>query len=141
MSTETPTLRQQFIDAVRTASDFEGVAATYDRVVHQGLHVLTQCPYHEEPTPSMAIEPQLQLGRCWMCMAQGDVIWLVMEHEDICLRDAVCMLAERAEIEEFEVPTNIEWLPEDLQRPRSMPDSQRKVLNIKYFDAPRRLKI
>ena len=47
MSTESPTLRQQFIDAVRTASDFESVAALYSRVVHQGLHVLTQCPYHD----------------------------------------------------------------------------------------------
>lgn len=138
MSTESSPLRQQFIDAVRAASDLESVAATFERVVHQGPHILTQCPCHAEPTPSLAIETELRLVRCWMCLATGDVIWLVMEHEDICLRDAVRLLATRAGMT---VPPDLKWALEDLQRPRATPDSQRKVLNIKYFDAPRRLRI
>ena len=82
-------LRERFIDAVQDASEFETIAGLYNHIVRQGHRAFTPCPCHNDTTPSLSIDQDAQVGRCWLCLAQGDVFWLVMTHEDLCYRDAV----------------------------------------------------
>ena len=133
-------LRERFIDAVQDASEFESVAGLYNHIVRQGHRAFTPCPCHTDTTPSLSIDQDAQVGRCWLCLAQGDVFWLVMTHEDLCYRDAVHFLADRAGIKE---PAGVTWTANQLRRPRATtePDSRRLVLSLRSFQSPRRLRI
>jgi DNA primase len=140
MKTEQVGSREQFVRAVRLASDFERTAASYDRVVQQGLRAFALCPNHEGHSPSLSIDHGRQVGRCWLCLAKGDVFWLVMAHEQICYRDAVRSLARIANIEE---PDDIQWTAKDLRSPSSVHLSPlgRPPLTMQLLEVPRRLKV
>ncbi|MFK7821132.1 MAG: CHC2 zinc finger domain-containing protein [Planctomycetaceae bacterium] len=140
MKTEQAGSREQFIIAVRKVTDFERTASRYDRVVQQGLRAFACCPNHDDRSPSLSIDHSQQVGRCWMCLAKGNVFWLVMAHERICFRDAVQSLARLAGLEE---PVDIEWLPNDLRHLATvhLSPSGKSPLTMRSLEVPRRLRV
>ena len=136
-------LRERFISRVREAADIEAIASVYGRVAHQGRRALTPCPCqigNAAPVPSLILDQHVQSGKCWLCMAQGDVFWLLMEHERICFRDAVHLLAEQFGIVE---PAGTTWSTLQKRRPPATtePGSHRPPLSLQSFEAPRELRI
>ncbi len=143
-SPDSQRLRDEFVASVRDASDIEAVAAPYGQIAHHGVHSLTPCPCQrhstERPAPSLFLDQDEQVGKCCLCLAKGDAFWLVMEHEQICYRDAVRLLASRHDVDE---PADITWSAAHKRRPQSKtePDSLRNPLTLRSFESPRRLKI
>lgn len=84
----------------------ESVALT---AVHGGREFVGLCPFHDDHNPSMRVYPQRQSFRCWSCKTGGDVFTFVMEREKIGFREALVILAQRANIA----------LPERSEGPRS----------------------
>ncbi len=136
-------LRERFISQVREAADMEAIASVYGRVAYQGRRALTPCPCqigNTAPVPSLILNRHAQSGKCWLCMAQGDVFWLLMEHERICFRDAVHLLAEQYQIAE---PAGTTWSASQKRRPHATtePGSHRPPLSLQSLEAPRELRI
>ena len=60
----------------------------------------SNCPFHEERTPSFVIFPDTQTWRCFgACVEGGDVISFVMKIEKIDFQQAIKLLADSAGIE------------------------------------------
>ena len=136
-------LRERFILQVREAADMEAIAAAYGRVAYQGQRALTPCPCqigNAAPVPSLILNQDAQSVKCWLCMAQGDVFWLLMEHECICFRDAVHLLAQQLRIVE---PVGTTWSAPQKRRPPATTESglHRPPLSLQSFEAPRELRI
>lgn len=93
------------------------------------------CPFHDDHSPSMYVNPTLGIYKCFACGAGGDVFKFVQEHEKIDFNAAVKWVAdfcsfelpsvgnpERAEItEERELVRKLnelacEWFEEQLTR-------------------------
>lgn len=56
------------------------------------------CPFHQEKTPSLSIDPARGLYHCFGCGKSGDVFGWVQETQGVGFSDAVELLARRAGI-------------------------------------------
>src|SRR3984893_4142395 len=57
------------------------------------------CPFHDERTPSFAIDPAQKVYHCFGCQASGDVFTFVQETEGVDFKGALELLAERYGVE------------------------------------------
>ena len=57
------------------------------------------CPFHDDHNPSLTISPERQSYKCWSCGAGGDCFTFVMETDKVGFREALEMLAQRANVE------------------------------------------
>ena len=72
-----------------------------------GSQFRTNCPFHNEKTPSFYVTPHMQRYKCFGCGATGDAIGWMMNYQNLPFPDAIRELAKRAGvpiIEEAEDP-------------------------------------
>ena len=84
---------------VREASDIVAIIGERSPVKQRGRDFWCCCPIHNEKTPSLKIDPAVQLWHCFGCGEGGDVFGFVMKTEDMSFPEAVRRLAERAHID------------------------------------------
>jgi DNA primase len=56
------------------------------------------CPFHDDHTPSLNVDPERQIYKCFSCGAGGDIFDFVMNRERLGFREALEALAQRARI-------------------------------------------
>ncbi len=54
----------------------------------------TNCPFHQDKTPSLIVNEAFQNYKCWGCGATGDLINFVMNYENVSFVEALTKLAE-----------------------------------------------
>ena len=60
---------------------------------------MCRCPWHDDRSPSLTINPSRQSWKCWVCNIGGDIFSWVMRKENCTFREALEMLADRANIQ------------------------------------------
>jgi DNA primase len=83
---------------VKEASDIVDVVGTYVALRQQGARYKGLCPFHQDHNPSFDVDPRRQYFRCWSCGKKGDVFDFIQEHERVDFREALELLARRANI-------------------------------------------
>ncbi|HEX6147317.1 MAG TPA: DNA primase [Acidimicrobiia bacterium] len=86
------------IDRVREATDLVELISEVTKVKRSGRSHMAVCPFHEEKTPSMSIDPARGLYHCFGCGKGGDVFSFVQETQGVDFGDALELLARRAGI-------------------------------------------
>ncbi len=86
------------IERVRQASDIVELARAITTVKKSGRSVKAICPFHQEKTPSLSLEPAQGLFHCFGCGKGGDVFKWVMESQAVEFGEAVEILARQAGI-------------------------------------------
>lgn len=86
------------IERIRQATDIVELAKAVTTVKKSGRSVKAICPFHQEKTPSMSLEPSQGLFHCFGCGKGGDVFKFVMESQAVDFGEAVEMLARQAGI-------------------------------------------
>lgn len=87
------------LDQVRHANDIVDVIGAYlPNLKRAGSTFKTLCPFHKEKTPSFNVNPNMQLFKCFGCGVGGDVFKFVMLWDRLEFREAVELLAKRANI-------------------------------------------
>jgi len=84
------------IDRVRERTDLVELAAEVTKIKRSGRSVMAICPFHQEKTPSLSIDPARGLYHCFGCGKSGDVFGWVQETQSVGFSDAVELLARRA---------------------------------------------
>lgn len=87
------------IARVREATDLVAVVQDVAPLKQKGRDLWCCCPFHQEKTPSMKVDPSTQLWHCFGCGEGGDVFGFVMKSEGISFPEAVRLLADRAHID------------------------------------------
>ena len=90
-----------FKEQVRSRTDLvELIAESVSlRPRRGGSEYVGLCPFHDDHNPSMCVYPERQSWRCWVCSEGGDCFTYVMKIESVEFRDALEMLARRANLE------------------------------------------
>ena len=91
----------EFRDTVRARTDLVsliGESVTL-KSLHGGREFVGLCPFHDDHNPSMHVYPDRQTFRCWVCNTGGDCFTFVMEEAKVGFREALELLARRANIE------------------------------------------
>lgn len=84
------------IDKVRDATDLAELAAEVTKVKRSGRSVMAVCPFHQEKTPSLSIDPARGLYHCFGCGKSGDVFRWVQDTQSTDFVGALELLARRA---------------------------------------------
>jgi DNA primase len=92
------------IDRVRERTDLAELAGEVTRVKRSGRSVMAVCPFHDEKTPSLSIDPARGLYHCFGCGKSGDVFSWVQETHGVDFVGALELLARRAGVTLTESP-------------------------------------
>lgn len=86
-------------ERVRSATDIVDLIGSRLELRRQGRNFVSLCPWHKDSRPSLQINPEKQIWKCWVCDIGGDVFNFVMQDAGISFPEALKELAQRAGIE------------------------------------------
>ncbi|MFO1093006.1 MAG: DNA primase [Planctomycetaceae bacterium] len=94
-------LSNEFKETVRTRTDLVALVGESITLASRGggREFVGLCPFHEDHDPSLRVYPDRQTYRCWACNSGGDCFTWVMEQERVEFREALEILARRANVE------------------------------------------
>ena len=116
-------ISEEEINAIRERADIADVIGHYLQVQRQGKIYKAVCPFHDDHSPSLNINPELKLYKCFVCGAGGNVFTFVQRYENVSFPVAVGRVASLAGI-----PLSVQ--PEAEQKPRDPHrENLYKVLN------------
>jgi len=86
------------INRVQQANNIVDIISEHVNLVRKGREMVGLCPFHDDHKPSMYVNPDKQIFKCFACSAGGDVIKFVQMREGLSFMRAVERLAARAGI-------------------------------------------
>jgi DNA primase len=86
------------VTLVKEANDIVDVINEYVPLRKQGRTFKGLCPFHNDHHPSMTVDASRQTFSCFVCQIFGDVYEFVMRKERMDFREALELLAKRANI-------------------------------------------
>lgn len=84
------------IQEVRERSDIVSIISQYVPLQKRGSGYFGCCPFHNEKTPSFAVNANEQFYHCFGCGAGGNVFTFLMQMENMNFVEALKELADRA---------------------------------------------
>ena len=85
-------------ERVRDATDIVDLIGSKLDLRRQGRNYVAHCPWHNDTRPSLQINTDKQIWKCWVCDIGGDVFNFLMQDEGLSFPEALRKLAERAGI-------------------------------------------
>lgn len=92
-------ISQETIERIRQSSDIVSTINAYTELTQRGSQYWGCCPFHNEKTPSFAVDPARKFYHCFGCGVGGDVVKFVMEMEKLSYPEALKALAKKNNIE------------------------------------------
>jgi DNA primase len=83
------------IEEIRNTADIVDIISAYVQLKKRGKNYFGVCPFHQEKTPSFAVNEEKQIYHCFGCGAGGDVFKFLMEYKSISFIEAVQEIAEQ----------------------------------------------
>ncbi len=93
----------EILEEVKQANDIVEVVSQYIHLKRSGRNYFGLCPFHNEKSPSFSVSPDKQIFHCFGCGVGGNVISFISKIEGIGFKEAIEVLAEKANIT---LPTN-----------------------------------
>ena len=92
-------LSEEEINTVRAKADIVDVITNYVSVHKKGRNYVCVCPFHDDHAPSLQINTEKQIFKCFACGAGGNVFGFVSKFENISFVESVYKVAEICNIE------------------------------------------
>lgn len=89
---------EDIIEEIKSANNIVDVISNYVNLKRKGDTYFGLCPFHKEKTGSFAVSRDKQIYHCFGCGEGGNVIRFVMKVENIGFKEAIEMLADKANI-------------------------------------------
>ena len=91
--------RRDDIDRVRAATNLVDLVAGVTTVKRQGRAYVAVCPFHQEKSPSLSLDPARGLYHCFGCDKGGDVFTFIQETQGLDFNESLELLARHAGIQ------------------------------------------
>lgn len=85
---------EEEINAVRSRADIADIIGRYITVNKQGRNFKAVCPFHDDHDPSLQINTERQIYKCFVCQAGGNVFTFVQNFEHVSFPEAVEKVAD-----------------------------------------------
>ena len=92
------TIDENKINEIRGAVDIVDVISEYIPLTGKGKNFFGVCPFHDDHSPSMSVNRDRQIYKCFSCGAGGNVFTFVKDYENISFVEAVKKMADKAGI-------------------------------------------
>jgi len=90
---------EQAREEIRSRADIVSVVGRHVPLKRRGAYHVGRCPFHDDHSPSMHVNPQLGIYKCFVCGAGGDVFKFLMEHEHMTFREVMEQLAHETGVQ------------------------------------------
>lgn len=87
------------VSQIREKTDIVSFISEFLTLKKMGRNFKTNCPFHNEKTPSFVISPERQIWHCFGCNKGGDVFTFLMEYENMEFPEALRVLAKKTGVE------------------------------------------
>lgn len=84
------------IEEIKLKSDIVTVIGEFLPLKKRGRNFITNCPFHNEKTPSFTVSPDKQIYHCFGCNASGNIFTFLIEHENMSFGEALKYLGDKA---------------------------------------------
>ena len=88
----------EILDEVKRSNDIVEVVSQYVSLKRSGRNYFGLCPFHNEKSPSFSVSPDKQIFHCFGCGVGGNVFTFISKIEGIGFKEAIEVLAEKANI-------------------------------------------
>lgn len=88
-------ISDELIEEIRQRSDIVEVIGESVKLKPQGKSYVGLCPFHADKKPSMNVNPQLGIFKCFSCGKGGNVITFLMDFHKMSFIEALRLLASR----------------------------------------------
>jgi len=92
------TFDHTIVSRVQQANDIVDVVSEHVSLKKKGREMVGLCPFHDDHRPSLNVNPDKQIFKCFACGAGGDVLKFVQMRENLTFPQAIQRLAQRAGI-------------------------------------------
>ena len=80
---------EHVIDEIRRRANIVDVIGRHVALKKRGRRYVALCPFHDDHNPSMNVNPEMGLYKCFSCGAGGNVITFLMEYNRMTFVEAV----------------------------------------------------
>jgi DNA primase len=84
---------------VREKIDIVSLLSEYIPLKKIGRNFTTNCPFHNEKTPSFVVSPERQIWHCFGCGKGGDAFTFLMEYENMEFPESLRLLAKKVGVQ------------------------------------------
>ena len=105
----------EILDEVKNSNDIVEVISQYIHLKRSGRNYFGLCPFHNEKSPSFSVSPDKQIFHCFGCGVGGNVISFISKIEGIGFKEAIEVLAEKANITLPTIENNVDSKREELK--------------------------
>lgn len=87
-------LSQEEINEIRNSVDIVEVISNYITLTPRGRNYFGICPFHDDNHPSLSVNKEKKIYKCFSCGATGTVFKFIMDYENISFTEAVKKVAD-----------------------------------------------
>ena len=87
----------ELLEEIKSKNDIVDIVSEYVNLKRSGRNFFGLCPFHKEKSPSVSADKQI--FHCFGCNIGGDVFRFISKIENVNFREAVELLANRANVE------------------------------------------
>ena len=85
---------EEEVAEVRRRADIADIIGRYLTVQKRGREYRAVCPFHDDHDPSLHINPDMQIYKCFVCGAGGNMFTFVQNYENVSFPEAVEKVAD-----------------------------------------------
>lgn len=94
--TNSPHFPMDDLELIKEKINIVDLISEYLPLKKAGVNYKTNCPFHQEKTPSFMVSPERQIWHCFGCGKGGDIFKFLIEKESLEFKEALEILAQRA---------------------------------------------
>ncbi len=123
-------LSEEKIQAIRNGVNIVDVIGQYLDVQKAGNNYVAVCPFHDDHSPSLHINSEMQIYKCFVCGAGGNVFTFLQNYLHISFLEAVKICADLAGIDVSELDDHTKNADPALTAYLSMHEEAEKIYTL-----------
>lgn len=120
------------IEEIKNRLSIVDVIGDYVKLTRKGSSYVGLCPFHNDHNPSFSVNEPRKMYKCFVCEKGGNVYTFLQDYLHISFREAVLMLAKKANIEIEDDFTSNDSYKKNEEKKKKLYDLYRDVANTYY---------
>lgn len=127
---------QEALNRIKESISLEDYISQYVDLKPRQGNLFGLCPFHNEDTPSFAVNPKEEYYHCFGCNCGGDIFTFMMKKEGLSFAEAVEKASRLAgvEIDTFEKSETLDVMRQ-INKKVSYSDGEHKVIDRRIYNA------